>query len=104
MEVPLGLKEVRTSVIEKLKEGRIQHETDRSGDINEKNLLLIGKVTVEEVIELINATRGTQFSTSKHHADENIEVHVFKPVKSSVEWYIKCYLIEPDIWFISVHK
>lgn len=91
-------------VIKKLQEGRVQHETTRSGDIDEKNLLLTGKITVEEVIELINGTRGPGYSTSKHHLNKSIDVHVFKAKKGGGEWYIKCYLIEPDIWFISVHK
>lgn len=102
-ECPLGLKEVRTAVVEKLKAGRIQHDTTRSGDIDEKNLLLTGKVTVEEVIEAINATKGPNYSTSKHHTDGSIDVHIFKSKKKTVNWYIKCYMIEPDIWFISVH-
>jgi hypothetical protein len=100
----LGLKSIRTEVIKKLQDGRIQHETTRSGDIDEKNLLLTGAITVEEVIELINATKGDDYSTSSHHLDKSIEVHVFRPKKSGISWYVKCYLIEPDVWFISVHK
>jgi hypothetical protein len=98
----LGFKDIRAMVIRKLQEGRVQHETTRSGDINEKNLLVAGKITVEEVIELIEATKGTDYSTSKHHLDKSIDVHVFKAKKS--KWCIKCYLIDPDVWFISVHK
>ena len=102
-ESPLGLKAVRSSVIEKLKEGRIQHDTTRSGDINEKNLLVTGQVSVDDVIELINATKGNGYSTSKHHLDKSIDVHVFEVKKHAANWYIKCYLIDPDVWFISVH-
>ena len=101
---PLGLNDIRVEVIKKLQEGRIQHETTRSGDIDEKNLLLTGRVTDKEVIELIQATKGTGYSTSKHHVDNSLDVHVFKTKKNGDQWYIKCYLIEPDIWFISVHK
>lgn len=100
---PLGLKDVRVAVIKKLEEGRIQHETTRSGDINEKNLLLTGRVTVDEVVEIIMATKGTGFTTSKLHGYDNIDVHIFEHKKKGINWYIKCYLIEPDIWFISVH-
>lgn len=100
----MGLKDIKIVVIKKLKEGTIQHETTRSGDIDEKNLLLTGKVTVDEVIELINATKGPGYSTSKHHLSDDIDVHIFKPKKDGTKWYIKCYLIEPDVWFISVHK
>lgn len=100
----MGLKDIRVEVIRKLQEGRVLHETTRSGDIDEKNLLLTGKITVEEVIELIHATKGPGYSTSKHHLDRSIDVHIFKAKKGEIEWYIKCYLIEPDLWFISVHK
>lgn len=100
----MGLKTIKVEVVKKLQDGRIQHETSRSGDINEKNLLLTGAITVEEVIELVNSTKGDDYSTSKHHLDKSIDVHVFKAKKSGVSWYIKCYLIEPDVWFISVHR
>lgn len=40
-----GLKKIRRLVVEKLIDGRIQHEPDRSGNIDEKNLLLVGKIT-----------------------------------------------------------
>lgn len=99
----MGLKKTRSAVVEKLKDGRIQHETTRSGNIDEKNLLLTGMVSVEEVINLINSTKGPDYSTSKHHLDDDVDVHVFRPKKKGVSWYIKCYMIEPDIWFISVH-
>ena len=103
-ESPLGLKDIRAEIIKKLLDGRIQHEITRNGDINEKNILLTGKVNVEEVVELINATKGAGYSTSKHHLDGSIDVHIFKVKKNKVEWYIKCYVIEPDVWFISVHQ
>lgn len=96
----MGLKDVRTRAISCLISGRIQHETHRSGNIDEKNLLVTGKITVDEVIELMNATNGSQFETSNHHTIIDLEVHIFKPKG----WYIKCYFIEPDIFFISVHK
>ena len=99
----MGLKEVRTAVIERLKAGRILHETTRGGELDEKNLLLVGKVTVEEVIEVINSVKGANYSKSKHHLDRSIDVHIFKIKKRNVNWYIKCYMIEPEVWFISVH-
>lgn len=96
----MGLKDVRKKAIKCLKSGCIQHETDRSGNIDEKNLLVTGQVSVEEVIKLINATKGSGFKSVKHHSLKDIDVYIFKPNN----WYIKCYFIEPDIFFISVHK
>jgi len=86
--------------IDCLKSGRIQHAIKRSGKIDDKNHLAVGAVSVEEVIELINSTKGDEFETSYHHVMTELEVHIFKPRG----WYIKCYFIEPDIFFISVHR
>ena len=52
------------------------------------------------MIELINKTKGSEFETSKHRMIKNLDVHIFKPKG----WYIKFYFIEPDIFFISVHR
>lgn len=96
----MGLKDIRKRAIECLENGRIQHDTDRAGNIDEKNLLLTGQIKVDEVIELINKTKGTEFETVEHHTVKDLEVHIFKPSG----WYIKCYFIEPDVFFISVHE
>lgn len=96
----MGFRDVKTEALKRLKEGFIQHETDRAGDINVKNLLLTGEMSVEEVMGLINKTRGNQYESSPHHAAPEIEVHTFKPDG----WYVKFYFLEPDIVFISVHR
>ena len=104
----MGFKEIRRQVIRSIRDGGIQHEA--RDEIEEKNLLLIGDVTTEQVIQLLNACRGTQYSTSTHHMVPDVEVHIFKPdakLDSTCEkehWYIKLYFLEPEIWFISVHR
>jgi len=98
----LKLQEIKKLIIQCLEDGLVQHET-RSGKIDEKNLLLTGKVTIEDVIQAIRSTKGDNFTRSKHHFDSSIEVYIFKPHTSGRSWYIKCYLLEPDVWFISVH-
>ena len=99
----MGFKENKAKIIKKLNEGKIQHETDRSGCIDEKNLLVVGMVSLEEVVVLLNSTKGFQYTVLRHHVLPEIDVHIFKPVKNRVKWYIKCYLLEPDVIFISVH-
>lgn len=96
----MGLNNIRAEVVRRLKEGFIQHDTDRSGEIDVKNLLLTGEISVEEVIELIQNTKGTQYQSSPHHYVPSVDVHIFRPK----EWYIKFYFIDPDVIFISVHK
>ena len=62
----MGFREIQRQAIKALQAGRIQHEA--RGEIDEKNLLLMGDVTTEQAILLLNACRGTQYSSSPHHA------------------------------------
>ncbi len=98
----MGLKDVRTRVIEQLREGSIQHEMRKN--IDEKNLLLVGEVSPEDVANCLKKCQGTQYSVSPHHAHSGIPVHIFEPKHNGYDWYIKCYFLEPDVWFISVHR
>lgn len=61
--------------------GQVQHETGRSGDIDKKNLLVTTQVTLDEVKDLINSTKGTQHEVSPHHVEKLVEVHTLNPVK-----------------------
>ena len=104
----MGFKEVKQKAIRALKEGLVQHEA--RDEVDEKNLLLTGEVTSGQVVRLLNACHGTQYTCAPHHQVTAIDVHVFKP-KTRLEpgadmkrWYIKLYFLEPDVWFISVHE
>jgi hypothetical protein len=99
----VGLKDVKAKAISCLDNGQVQHETGRSGDIDKKNLLVTAQVTLDDVKDLINSTKGTQHEVSPHHMEKLVEVHTLKPVKKGTKWYIKFYFLEPDIIFISVH-
>ena len=104
----VGFKRARSEALRAMVEGRILHEA--RDEVDEKNLLVTGEVTAEQVARLLRACRGTQYECTPHHFDSSIDVHVFKP-EARVEpgadkkrWYIKLYLLEPDVWFISVHE
>jgi hypothetical protein len=99
----VGLKDVKSRAMSCLDNCQIQHETERSGDIDKKNLLVTAQVTLAEVKDLINCTKGTQNKVSSHHVEKLVEVHTFKPINKGTKWYIKFYFLEPDIIFISVH-
>jgi hypothetical protein len=99
----VGLKEVKAKAITCLESGQVQHETERSGDIDKKNLLVTAQVTLDEIKDLINSTKGTQHEVSPHHMESLVEVHTLKPIKKGTKWYIKFYFLEPDLIFISVH-
>jgi hypothetical protein len=98
----MGFKDVRKAVIEKLKTGQIQHEL--RNEISTKNLLSTGEKSPEDVIEMLKVCNGKQHKTFKHKDSSEVDVHEFKPILLGQQWYIKCYLIEPDVWFISVHN
>ncbi len=100
----LGFKEARQKAIAALYAGTVQHEA--RNDIDDKNLLVTGQVTVEQVIDLLKVCRGTQHQCSPHHHVPTIDVHVFRPIAGTPRksWYIKLYFLEPDMWFISVHE
>jgi hypothetical protein len=97
----------RAEAIRAIEEGRVQHEARDA--VDEKNLLLTGDVTPEQVVRLLKACRGPQYTCSPHHLVPDIEVHVFKPearnepAAAKKRWYIKLYFLEPEVWFISVH-
>lgn len=98
----MGLKDTRSKAIASLEAGRTQ-STNRA-DAKNKNLLKTGVVSPAEVVSLLKLTRGSQYRTMPHDSIEGIEVHVFEPEYKGEEWHIKLYFLEPDCWFISVHK
>ncbi len=98
----MGLRDIRSKAIECLKAGRVQ-AVERS-DINEKNLLKTGGITSDDVVKLLNATRGDQYKTEPHKDDSSVLVHYFEPMVAGENWHIKLYFLEPDCWFISAHK
>lgn len=97
----MGLNDTKKRVIESLMDGRIQAE-ERS-DLKNKNLLKVGIISPEEVIKIISKTKGHQYRSESHKEISSVLVHFFQPIYQGKNWYIKCYFLEPDCWFISVH-
>ncbi len=96
--------EARAALIDALKEGRYQHEARDAQD--EKNLLAVGDVSPQEVIEILKACRGKLHRKEPHYCIVATEVHVFKSAKRIgqwTQWFVRAYFIEQDAWFISVH-
>jgi len=98
----MAFRAVKHKVIECLNKGCVLHE--ERGDIDVKNLLSTGVVSIDEVTTIIGRARGNSYSSSPHHYDSTIDVHVIKTSHSGQRWYIKWYFTEPDCIFISVHK
>lgn len=98
----MGFDAIKKLIIHKIRLRQVQHEPRK--DSYKKNLYAHGLVSDEEVIALISICRGNDYQVAPLHSDRTIDVHFFRPVKTGVRWYIKVYLVEPDAWFISVHK
>ena len=101
LRLGMGFKDAKRQVIECLEKGLVSHEV--RNDIDVKNLLAIGRVTLAEVAGIIGRSRGDGYSSSPHHFDSSISVHVVKTRHLKQDWYIKWYFVEPNSVFISVH-
>ena len=69
-------------------------------DIDVKDLLATGEVSAAELIEILERATPDRYACSPHHRAPSIGVHVIR----SAGWYVKFYFLDPDTWFISVHK
>lgn len=97
----MGFKDVKNKVITCLKAGHVFH--DARNDIDIKNLLATGVVSADDVALIISRSSGNTYSSSPHHFDSNIDVHIVKTQYAGFRWYIKWYFVEPNTVFISVH-
>lgn len=89
--------EVRRRVVASLLSGDYSHEG--RADIDDKNLLQVGKVSAAEVADVLKKSGGDNHQASRHHQDAEIIVHVIV----CRNWYVKFYF-DPDTTFISVHQ
>ena len=94
----IGFTEAKQRLIRALTEGRFLHEA--RGQIETKNLLLMGQVTTEELLAVVRRCAGQHHSRSPHHAEPSMNVHILR----RDGWYVKFYFVDPDTIFISVHK
>jgi hypothetical protein len=75
----MGLTHAKRVVVSALESGNYEHEP--RDVMAEKNLLAVGDVSEAEVIALIRAMSGSDYSSSPHDWDREVEVHVFRPTK-----------------------
>jgi hypothetical protein len=101
----MSFRQSQHQLVAALRAGTFEHEM--RDVLSEKNLLAVGEVTVEEVIEVVSRARGGDHTESPHHWDPETTVHVYRPVIDGVRWYIKAYFLNPpggSAVFISVHR
>jgi len=89
---------VKRAVIDALLSGDFQFAARR--DLPLKNLLAMGMVSPTFVADIIRSSRGGDYACSPLHGKHTIDCHLIR----SQGWYIKVYFLEPDTWFVSVHK
>ncbi len=94
----MGFREAKFLLVQALESGNFDHEV--RNDIDDKNLLSSGDVSVDEILDIVRRCNGSHHTMSSHHFIEDVEVHIFR----RDSWYIKFYFITPDTYFISVHK
>ncbi len=97
----MGFRTVKAKILDCLQRGDVSHE--QRGDIDTKNLLAVGQVSLDEVADIVARARGDSYSSSPHHIVASIEVHVVKTRHGGQDWYIKWYFVDPSTVFISVH-
>jgi hypothetical protein len=100
----MGLREAKAALVAALRAGAYEHEVREAQ--SEKNLLAVGDVSADEVIQVVSRARGADYSESPHHWDASVAVHLFQPHVGGRRWYVKAYFLEqPDrvAVFISVH-
>lgn len=93
-----GFKAAKSALLAALRSGNYQHEV--RDDIDVKNLLSTGAMAPSALVAIINRATGLDHSTSPHHGDASITVHVLK----TGGWYVKFYFLDPSTFFISVHQ
>lgn len=84
--VQMSFKEAKSKLIKCLNIGRVLHE--ERNDIDVKNLLAIGVVTLEEAAYIIGRSRGDGYSVSPHHFDSEIDVHVIDLARENQFWTV----------------
>lgn len=94
----MGFSAAKRKLLAALASGDFQHEVRDAIDV--KNVLATGQISVAELVVIVRRANGLEHSTSPHHGDASITVHVLK----TGGWYIKFYFLNPSTFFISVHQ
>lgn len=98
MTGPVGFKEAQRRLIDALQQGTFLHEA--RSQVETKNLLQMGQITPDELVEIARRCRGQHHQRSPHHTVPGVDVHVLR----RDGWYVKFYFVDPDTVFISVHQ
>lgn len=98
----MSYKEAKSKAISCLINGDVLHESRRGIEL--KNLFSVGDVSANDVIDILNSSRGSSYKVSPHHQVSDQDVHVITTCFLGKNWYVKWYFVDPDCIFISVHN
>jgi hypothetical protein len=97
----MAFRKARSKIIAAPQAGTYSHEARDA--LRERNLLAVGDVSAEFVIELLKRAGGADHRESPHHRDAQTTVHIFSCRHAGERWYVKAYFIDDEARFISVH-
>lgn len=98
MRKKIGFKEAKRRAIEALRNRTYQ--IAQRQQIETKNLLYDNAVSEEDVIEVIIKCRGQDHEMRPHDTVKTVDVHILK----KDGWYIKFFFLDPETFFLSVHR
>ncbi|MDD9724578.1 hypothetical protein PVV74_03825 [Roseovarius sp. SK2] len=98
MTKKIGFKEAKRRAIEALRNKTYQIAERR--EIETKNLLYDNSVSEEDVIKVNSKCRGQDHEMRPHDMVKTVDVHILR----KDGWYIKFYFLDPDTFFLSVHR
>lgn len=98
----MGFREDRAQMLQALRSGRVFHE--QRSYFEDKNVLATGQISEQEALVLLAAVRGSQAEVSVHHYDPLQKVWILKPEVAGVRWYLKAYLQDDCLVFLSFHR
>lgn len=103
----MGFSDVKRRAIALIREGEFEYDP-LTLVVPGRNLLADGEIDEARVVALLSRCRGPQYECGRHHQDNSIDVHIFKPMEGPQQWYVKLYFLETDdgglVMFMSVHK
>ena len=98
----MGFSEDRGKMLEAIRQGRVIHEERSYQEF--KNVLAAGLLSEDEAMVILGSVRGQQAESSVHHYDSSQRVWIMKPSVAGVRWYLKAYLQEEWVIFLSFHS
>ena len=98
----MGFNEDKSRMVAALLAGQVIHE-ERSYQEN-KNLLATGQITEEQAASILGSVPGRQAEGSVHHYDPSQRIWVMRVNVEGVQWYLKAYLKEESVVFLSFHQ